>query len=278
MSQAIITSRDNKLFRQWVSLQTAKGIERHGLALVSGRKIVPELLAEMGGKGATLVTREGDSSHPPSLWEGARGRDAAVEQSPAPQAPTPTLPQRGRGQEAQMVRLSRALFAELDEFGTGAPLLVVPVPRIDPYTEERKPIGLALAVAAQDPGNLGAILRCALAFEASQVLLLRESAHPFLPRVTRAASGANFQVPLLHGPSVGEIPDDWIALDTEGEPIDGFEFSKDCRLLLGEEGLGIPDGFAGRRLKIPISRRAESLNVAVAAGVALAAYRRRHPL
>src|SRR5262249_16042301 len=37
-----IISRDNKLFKQWTSLQTSKGVARHGLALVSGRKIVPE--------------------------------------------------------------------------------------------------------------------------------------------------------------------------------------------------------------------------------------------
>ncbi len=53
---------------------------------------------------------------------------------------------------------------------------------------------------------------------------------------------------------------------------------KDCGLLMGEEGLGIPDSFAGKRVRIPIGPRAESLNVAVAAGIVLAAYRRTHPL
>lgn len=272
-----ITSRDNRLYRQWLSLQSRKGIERCGLALVSGRKIVPELLAARGGDGATLLLCRGDHENPPSLWEG-QGRDSG-ERRRSRLSPS-RLPPEGEESNAVpgVVCLAPALFDALDEFGTGAPLLVLPVPHI----EKREagagpPRGLALAIAAQDPSNLGAILRSALAFEVSEVVLLAECAHPFLPRVTRAAAGANFHLKLSAGPSIQALGVDWIALDMAGEALDEAALPKDCALLMGEEGLGIPQGFAGRRIRIPIGPRAESLNVAVAAGIVLAAYRRRHP-
>jgi TrmH family RNA methyltransferase len=246
---SLITSRDNKLFKLWASLQTSKGIAKHELALVSGRKIVPELLAERGD-GATVLVREGSSPPPPFTGKN----------------------------EAEVVSLSRDLFEELDEFGTGAPLLVLPAPEIAEHNTSATADGLVIGVAAQDPSNLGAIMRSALAFDASEVVLFSECANPFLPRVTRAASGANFRLRLAKGLSIKLADASWLALDMHGEAIDGFAFPTHCKLLLGEEGLGIPDSFTGTRLSIAISPRAESLNVAVAAGVALAAYRRAHPL
>jgi tRNA G18 (ribose-2'-O)-methylase SpoU len=248
VSGQTIISRDNRLYKKWLSLQTSKGIDRNHLALVSGRKIVPELAVEQRSKPVMLLVSADEKSIPP---------EAA---------------------EKRVTKLSRKLFDELDEFGTDAPLLVLPVPELEKFERGVKPQrGLTLALAAQDPSNLGAILRSALAFEVSQVVLLAECAHPFLPRVTRAAAGANFRVKLLKGPSIKELDTEWIALDVKGDSLDQSRLPQDCALLMGEEGLGIPESFQGRRLRIPISPRAESLNVAVAAGIVLAAYRRQNP-
>jgi tRNA G18 (ribose-2'-O)-methylase SpoU len=174
--------------------------------------------------------------------------------------------------------LTPALFDALDEFGTRAALLIIATPTLSTFDPVLPPAGVALGVAAQDPANLGAILRSALAFGAAQIILLQECAHPFLPKVTRAAAGANFRLALARGPSIKAVTTGFIALDMEGEAIDGFAFPRACRLLLGEEGAGVPGTFKGRRVSIPIAQAANSLNVAVAAGIALAAYRRQHPL
>ena len=244
-----IKSRDNKLFKQWISLQTSKGIDRHGLALVSGRKIVPELFAD-GGEATTLIVREG-----------------APHLNPLPKS------------RARATRVEEKLFEALDEFGTDAPLLVLPLPDMGRFESTQKPpTGLTLALATQDPSNLGAIMRSALAFDVDQIVLLAECAHPFLPRVTRAAAGANFRIRLLKGPSIKALDTEWIALDMKGEALDKSWLPEQCALLLGEEGMGIPDSFAGRRVKIPISSKVDSLNVGVAAGIILANYRRSYPL
>ena len=240
-----ITSRDNPRFKSWVQLLSARGLKRKGEALVSGRKIVPELMGAAYAQ--TLILADA---------------------MPAPD---------GAPEGLAVARVADELFAVLDTLGTGAPLLAVKTPDL-PAWDAQLGQGLTVAIAAQDPVNLGSVLRSAAAFGAARAVLLKECAHPFLPRVTRAASGANFKLPLLLGPAIADMADLAVALDMEGPPLAEADLAPDMVLLLGEEGAGVPDSFTGRRLSIPISDTVESLNVAVAAGIALAEYRRRFPL
>lgn len=238
----LITSRDNPKVKTWVQLLGAKGIKRNARALVSGRRIVPELLAQGGAE--TLIYREGMAP-----LEGGTGIPAFA--------------------------LARDLFGLLDELGTDYPLLVRGLPDCPGWLDEGVK-GLVVAIAAQDPSNLGSVLRSALAFGASACVLLEECAHPFLPRVTRAASGANFHLRLFSGPSIRALPPGGYGLDMGGDNLFATALPEDLFLVLGEEGQGLPTDFSGRRLSISIAAEMESLNVAVAAGIALAEYRRQH--
>lgn len=246
MEPLVIRSAENARFKAWSLLRQAKGIKTAGEALVSGRKIVPELWARADAR--CLLSAE----------------DQAADID-APKG----LPR---------VSLAPNLFAELDELGTGFPLLVMALPPYPPWADEAAPGGAVMAIAAQDPVNVGAIIRSADAFGFAGVVLLREAANPFLPRATRAAAGANFRLPLFAGPPIGDLGAPWLGLDLEGTPIGEARLPSDARFLLGEEGQGLPAGFAGTRITIPIAAGAESLNVAVAAGIAGFAYRARHPL
>ena len=58
----------------------------------------------------------------------------------------------------------------------------------------------------------------------------------------------------------------------------GFQWPKDVRLLVGEEGPGLPPFSFGKRLAIPMTESVESLNAVAAASMALYAYRVQHPL
>ena len=64
------------------------------------------------------------------------------------------------------------------------------------------PDGCTLFIPFQDPENVGAVIRSAAAFGVARVVLLKEAAHPFHPRSSRAAGSALFQVPLYQGPSI----------------------------------------------------------------------------
>ena len=72
-----------------------------------------------------------------------------------------------------------------------------------------------------DPGNVGAVLRSALAFGASSVALGPDTADPFGPKAVRASMGALFAVPVARA-TPDALPGETVALVMrEGEPLSG---------------------------------------------------------
>lgn len=121
-----------------------------------------------------------------------------------------------------------------------------------------------------DPGNVGTILRSALAFGAASVAVGPGCADPFGPKAVRASMGAIFSMPVARVSRVDELPGERVALMAHvGEPLAG-PVDGELSLLVGAEREGLPaDVVAGcdRVAHIPIS--GESLNAAMAATVAL---------
>jgi TrmH family RNA methyltransferase len=121
-----------------------------------------------------------------------------------------------------------------------------------------------------DPGNVGTVIRSALAFGASSVVLGPGSADPFGPKAVRASMGAIFSVPVARVKDVADLPGRRVALVArEGEPLHAL--SGAVTFVVGAEREGLPhdviaacDGVA----HIPIAH-ADSLNAAMAATVAL---------
>ena len=73
-----------------------------------------------------------------------------------------------------------------------------------------------------DPGNVGAVLRCAEAFGASSVALGPGTADPFGPKAVRASMGAVFGVALARGVDVAALPGTKVALASgRGAPLSG---------------------------------------------------------
>jgi TrmH family RNA methyltransferase len=139
---------------------------------------------------------------------------------------------------------------------------------------------LAVLVAVQDPGNVGAIIRSADAFALDAVVLTPGCAEWQNPKVLRASMGSCFHVPVISDASTDEL----FALLAErdiapiaavahgGEDINKFATPPAWALLLGNEAAGLPEDIAGKcahRITLPLPGRAESLNVAVSAGVLL---------
>ena len=120
-----------------------------------------------------------------------------------------------------------------------------------------------------DPGNVGTVIRSALAFGASSVALGPGSADPYGPKAVRASMGAIFSVPVARVRDVAELPGRRIALVArEGEPLQAQD---DVTLLVGAEREGLPQEVIAACddvAHIPIVH-ADSLNAAMAATVAL---------
>lgn len=127
-----------------------------------------------------------------------------------------------------------------------------------------------------DPGNVGTILRSALAFGAGSVVLGPGCADPFGPKAVRASMGAVFAVPLARVAAddarelLAALPGRTIALAArEGTPLSG-PLDGEATILIGAERDGLPADILAavdESRHIPIA--SESLNAAMAATVAL---------
>ncbi|MGA9875228.1 MAG: RNA methyltransferase [Solirubrobacteraceae bacterium] len=122
-----------------------------------------------------------------------------------------------------------------------------------------------------DPGNVGTVLRGALAFGAACVALGPGCADPHSPKAVRASMGAIFVVGLARVNDVSELPGERVALVAgDGEPLWQVGDARPLTLLVGAEREGLPEQVVGacdRVAHIPIA--SESLNAAMAATVAL---------
>jgi TrmH family RNA methyltransferase len=131
------------------------------------------------------------------------------------------------------------------------------------------PICLALFGVA-DPGNVGTVLRGALALGAQSVALGPGCADPFGPKAVRASMGAIFHVPVCRVEGIEGLPSPTIALAArEGDQLRG---PGEGTLLIGAERTGLPDtvkAAADQTAHIAIAGASESLNAAMAATVAL---------
>ncbi len=124
-----------------------------------------------------------------------------------------------------------------------------------------------------DPGNVGTILRGALAFGAGSVVLGPGCADPFGPKAVRASMGAIFAVPVTRA-DLEACPRPRVALVARaGEPLAG---PRAGTLVVGAERLGLPPDVVDRCEEvghIPIA--SESLNAAMAATVGLYEWTRK---
>jgi TrmH family RNA methyltransferase len=133
-----------------------------------------------------------------------------------------------------------------------------------------------------DPGNVGTVLRGALAFGASSVALGPGCADPHSPKAVRASMGAIFAVPIARVERADQLPGERIALVARaGVSLAELRPGEAVTLLVGAERDGLPDELIAaceHVAHIPIL--GESLNAAMAATVALyeTSGRLRHPL
>ena len=237
-----------------------RGRERRGLALAEGVRLVEEALAA-----------------------GIEVRGAAV--SPALEATS-----RGKALKGSLgthgVALELVSDAELAALAdTEHPQGIVAVVRPKDWTldEIATPAGAVVLVldAVQDPGNVGTMLRTALGLGAAGVVALKGTAELTGPKVMRGSMGALFRLPAVAADTGMLLTwarrrglELWVA-DMDGEPLGvalGGKGRPPLALVVGNEGAGVGGELraaAARRIAIPLAAGAESLNVAVAAGILL---------
>jgi len=153
-------------------------------------------------------------------------------------------------------------------------LAVLPFPELPP--SDALTFGLVVD-RLRDPGNLGTLLRTALAAGVEQVLLAPGTVDFSNPKVVRSAMGAHLHLPLVDA-SWGTITeavagcDIWLAAAGGRRRYTDVDWTRRAALIVGSEAHGAGDrarALADGRVSIPIKPAVESLNAAVAAAIIL---------
>lgn len=156
---------------------------------------------------------------------------------------------------------------------------VVPLPDIHeiPEAADLKG-GWLLLDRVQDPGNVGTMVRTADAAGFTGVVVSHRSADIFGTKVTRSMQGSQFHLKLYEGDLAKWIADFKEAevsvygtqLNPEAKNFRDVNPGKNFALIMGNEGQGMSDDLLSQttaNLFIPMRGEAESLNVAVSAGI-----------
>ena len=239
------------------NLQQRKGRSRRGLTLAEGVRLVEEALAAEVRFRGVLTSR--------SLANNVRGA-ALLGELAARAIPIEELPDRDLA----------AVAATETPQGVVA---VIEHPRFDLSEINPLPRHPVLVLdGVQDPGNVGTLLRTAFALGSPGAILLKWTADITNPKAVRAAAGASFRLPAAV--ATDEDLAAWLdrsgttlwVTDATGTPLRRVELPSNLAVVVGNEGAGVRPAMATlarSRVAIPLARGAESLNVAVAAGIIL---------
>jgi tRNA G18 (ribose-2'-O)-methylase SpoU len=258
MPRVPITDLDDARIALYRGLKATNQTRSSGQFVVEGEKLLDRLLASAHALASVLV---GDR------------HEARVKAKVPPGVPLYIVPHRlldllvgfnfHQGVLAAGVRpAAPALDAVAATLGPRATVIVCP--RLD------------------NPENLGALARLADVFGVQAIVVGPRCPDPFSRRVLRVSMGTVLRLPVVTSESperdVVRLGSSWgfttVATTTapDAEPLDAFQRTDRLVLLFGSESAGLSAEWAARcdrRLTIPMRAGAESLNVAVAAGIIL---------
>jgi TrmH family RNA methyltransferase len=183
--------------------------------------------------------------------------------------------------DAEITQVPKRLFARVAQTQSPqgvAALVELPSHRLEEVVATANPL-LLVACRIQDPGNLGTMMRTALAFSASAFLTLQETVSPFNPKAVRSSAGAIFRLPIICGldsekalPYLSQHVRIVAAERDSPASLAQADLRGPLAILVGREATGLPEEIArhaSQLLSIPIRNEVDSLNAATAASIFL---------
>ena len=172
-------------------------------------------------------------------------------------------------------QLTDSLFAKISD--TVSPQGIIGICKIPDNYRTLNIKGRYIALEnIQDPSNLGAISRTAEALGVNGIILAG-GCDPYAPKSLRASMGTLLRMPLFQFSEISELEYTGLkayacVVDSDALPVTDIGFEDGCVVVIGNEANGITEetkGFCDEQITIPMSGKAESLNAAVAASIAM---------
>jgi RNA methyltransferase, TrmH family len=267
----LITSPHNPRISKLRDLHTTRGRKKSGLFLMEGPHLLEALLD------ANIMPHE-VYYHPPLLQRTPQGRSLQERL-----LHTPLL------SADRLIEVGERVIDALGDVQTSQGVVsVLPLNIFEPvHVYARRPRAqrpaLLILDNLADPGNMGTILRTALAADVHAVLLTANSVDCYSPKVVRAAAGAHIKLPIeanLTWPVISEKVAEHcgnvqrVFLAEAGSPH--FYYEQDLTtpfaLIIGNEAQGPSSEareLATHTITIPLANNVESLNAAMATGIIL---------
>mgnify|MGYP001860687938 CR=1 FL=1 len=260
----VITSKDNEIIKGLKKLKDKKYRDEEGLYIIEGIKIIEEAIAEHVKINKIVICEECVEAEEISqklLYEIAK---------------------------YNCIYVSKKVFSTLTDVVAPQGILAV-IEKPSKINNElsvdyNQDIILALD-GIQDPGNLGTILRTADSVNLKQIIITKNTADPYNPKVVRSTMGAIFRVKIIETDNLVQTLKEMkknkfkivvTSLDTK-DSIYNIDYYKKV-VVIGNEANGVSKGvqdIADNKVKIPMLGKTESLNASVATGIVLYEYVRQ---
>jgi len=252
----LITSRDNEQIKQIRKLKDKKYRDEMGLFVVEGIKTVNEAIAE--GADIQIIVICDDSNEQDELKQKMLYSVAKFD----------------------LIYVNERVFESISHVMHPQGILAV-IKKKEKQTEINYSENQVVVLDdIQDPGNLGTIIRTVDSCGISQIIISKDTADAYSPKVVRSTMSGIFRVNIIEVDNIADTVEDLknhgykavaTVLDTN-KTIYDVDFSEKTAIIIGNEANGISKSVMAKadvKAKIPMKGKTESLNASVAAGIVL---------
>lgn len=257
----IITSKDNEIIKNIRKLKEKKYRDANNEYLIEGIKLIKEAVEEKAKIKLIVVCEE-------SIEDGDIDQKLLYEIA-----------------KYDCIYVNKKVFSILTDVQNPQGILAVIEKKNNEENINYKEDIIVILDGIQDPGNLGTILRTIDSVGLSQVIVSKETADSYNPKVVRSTMGAIFRVNVIESEDLLQTLKNLkkhkykimaTSLETNNSIYD-VEYNKKV-IVIGNEANGVSKNvleYADEKIKIPMLGKTESLNASVATSIILYEYVRR---
>ena len=254
----IITSKDNEIIKNIRKLKEKKYRDLNNEYIVEGIKMIREAISEKAVIKLIVVCEE-------NVNNGAIDKKLLYEIA-----------------KYECIYVNKKVFSLISDVQNPQGILAVIQKQNSEENIDYKQNVIVVLDGIQDPGNLGTILRTIDSVGLNQVIVSKETADAYNPKVVRSTMGAIFRVNIIESDNLLDTLKNMkkhkykvmaTSLETQNSIYD-VDYNKKV-IVIGNEANGVSQdilNYADEKIKIPMLGKTESLNASVATAIILYEY------